>query len=179
MSRDSGSWRSAWRQTPEPPQRQPQALPRSPGVLVSPCGQLCTARACGAPSPAVAGRPWLPSALVCPRVMCAEPLMPSKHPQPRPTWGLASSCPPGHRVARSKPGRQLHSLGALRQDPGRGCGRSSGREPDRVQHCLQLQGAKATKPVFVPTSPTAVSRFPHHSTLKKYTSATFSLSAVS
>lgn len=110
MSRDSGSWRSAWRQTPEPPTpsaTSPRPSPDPRGVLVSPCGQLCNARACGAPSPAVAGRPWLLSALVCPRVMCAELLMPSKHPQPRPTWGLASSCPPGHRVERSKPGHQV------------------------------------------------------------------------
>lgn len=147
-------------------------LPQVPVVLSSHCGQLCAARACGAPSllrgvRAVAGRPdsHLPW---CVHVVCAVNSLHPASPTPNPgsRWpiqqSLASSCLPGRRTEQAW---LPASLGALRRDPEKGCD-SFGREPDRVQCCLELQGAKAARLVFVPTSPTAVSRFPHYPTSK-------------
>lgn len=130
------------------------SLPQVPVVLLSHCGQLCAARACGAPSLlrgvcAVAGcpgshLPW------CVHVVCAVNSLHPASPAPNPgsRWptrqGLASRCLPGCRMEQAW---SPASLGALRQDPEKGCGRSFGREPDRVQCCLELQGAKAARPV--------------------------------
>lgn len=101
------------------------SLPQVPVVVLSHCGQLCAARACGAPSllrgvRVVAGcpsshLPW------CVHVVCAVNSLHPASPAPNPgsRWptrqGLASRCLPGCRVEQAwSPGELAH---LLPQDP--------------------------------------------------------------
>lgn len=108
MSRDSGSWRSAWRQTPEPPTAASPGPPPIPVVSSShpvvsfvPPGRVVPPPLLWLDAPG-SRLPW------CVHVLCAlNSLCPASTPNPGQLGAWPAAAPPGHRVARSKPGHQV------------------------------------------------------------------------